>query len=31
MLKQKAAEDHYVPPKNVFETYMNIAKERGLF
>ena len=30
MLKQKAAESHYVPPKNVFETYMNIAQERGL-
>ena len=30
MLKQKAAESHYVPPKNVFETYMKIAQERGL-
>jgi Pyruvate/2-oxoacid:ferredoxin oxidoreductase delta subunit len=29
-LKQKAAESHYVPPKNVFETYMTIAQERGL-
>jgi Pyruvate/2-oxoacid:ferredoxin oxidoreductase delta subunit len=29
-LKQKAADSHYVPPKNVFETYMNIAQERGL-
>jgi heterodisulfide reductase subunit A-like polyferredoxin len=30
LLKQKAAESHYVPPKNVMETYMNIAQERGL-
>jgi NAD-dependent dihydropyrimidine dehydrogenase PreA subunit len=30
LLKQKAEEDHYIPPKNVFETYMNIAQERGL-
>ena len=30
MLKQKASENHYVPPKNVFETYMKIAQERGL-
>ncbi|BBO70036.1 (4Fe-4S)-binding protein [Desulfosarcina alkanivorans] len=29
-LKQKEADSHYVPPKNVFETYMNIAQERGL-
>lgn len=29
-LLQKATEDHYVPPKNVVETYMNIAHERGL-
>ncbi len=29
-LKQKAAEAHYVPPRNVVETYMNIAHERGL-
>jgi electron transport complex protein RnfB len=28
-LKQK--EEQYVPPKNVFETYVNIAQERGLF
>jgi len=30
LLKQKAEDSHYVPPKNVFETYMNIAQERGL-
>jgi len=30
-LTQKEKEAHYVPPKNVVETYMNIAKERGLF
>ena len=30
LLKQKEADSHYVPPKNVFETYMNIAQERGL-
>jgi heterodisulfide reductase subunit A-like polyferredoxin len=30
LLKQKSEEQHYVPPKNVFETYMNIAQERGL-
>jgi len=30
VLKQKAAEEQYTPPKNVFETYMNIAQERGL-
>jgi Na+-translocating ferredoxin:NAD+ oxidoreductase subunit B len=30
VLHQKAAESQYVPPKNVFETYMNIARERGL-
>jgi len=29
-LHQKAADAQYVPPKNVVETYMNIAKERGL-
>ena len=29
-LLQKEADDQYVPPKNVFETYMNIAQERGL-
>jgi ferredoxin len=29
-LKQKSQDSHYVPPKNVFETYMNIAQERGL-
>ena len=30
LLKQKDAQDHYIPPKNVFETYMNMAQERGL-
>lgn len=30
VLKQKAEEDRYTPPKSVFETYMNIAQERGL-
>jgi electron transport complex protein RnfB len=30
LLKQKDEKDHYIPPKNVFETYMNIAQERGL-
>jgi H+/Na+-translocating ferredoxin:NAD+ oxidoreductase subunit B len=30
LLKQKTTDSHYVPPKNVFETYMNIAQERGL-
>lgn len=30
VLKQKKAERHYVPPKNVLETYMNMAQERGL-
>ena len=30
LLKQKAEDSHYVPPRNVFETYMNIAQERGL-
>ena len=30
LLKQKDEESHYVPPRNVFETYMNIAQERGL-
>jgi Na+-translocating ferredoxin:NAD+ oxidoreductase subunit B len=29
-LVQKAPEDHYVPPKNMVETYMKIAQERGL-
>jgi heterodisulfide reductase subunit A-like polyferredoxin len=29
-LAQKAEESRYLPPKNVFETYMNIAQERGL-
>jgi ferredoxin len=30
LLMQKAADSQYIPPKNVFETYMNIAQERGL-
>ncbi|MGA6926744.1 MAG: 4Fe-4S binding protein [Desulfosarcina sp.] len=29
-LEQKTADGRYLPPKNVFETYMNIAQERGL-
>jgi len=29
-LKQKDTADRYIPPKNVVETYMNIAQERGL-
>ncbi|WP_372682625.1 ATP-binding protein [Desulfosarcina sp.] len=29
-LGQKAEDNRYLPPKNVFETYMNIAQERGL-
>lgn len=29
-LLQKESNSRYVPPKNVFETYMNIAQERGL-
>ena len=28
-MKQKAAGDQYVPPKNTFETYLTIARERG--
>ena len=28
-LRQKDAPDRYVPPKNVFETYLNMARERG--
>ncbi len=30
LLIQKAADRQYIPPKNVFETYMNIAQERGI-
>ena len=30
-LKTKTAEAPYVPPENVIETYINMAKERGLF
>lgn len=30
-LKTKSAESPYVPPKNVMETYINMATERGLF
>ena len=30
LLMQKAADSQYIPPKNVLETYMNIAQERGL-
>jgi ferredoxin len=29
MYKQKEASDQYVPPKDVAETYMRLAKERG--
>jgi ferredoxin len=29
-LGRKSEEDRYLPPKNVFETYINIAQERGL-
>jgi Pyruvate/2-oxoacid:ferredoxin oxidoreductase delta subunit len=29
-LEQNAEDSRYLPPKNVFETYMNIAQERGL-
>jgi NAD-dependent dihydropyrimidine dehydrogenase PreA subunit len=28
-LEQKAAADQYEPPANIFETYMNMAQERG--
>ena len=28
-LKQKAAADRYVPPKNTFETYLTMTRERG--
>jgi Na+-translocating ferredoxin:NAD+ oxidoreductase RNF subunit RnfB len=30
LLKQKPVERQYLPPKNVIETYMKIAQERGL-
>jgi Na+-translocating ferredoxin:NAD+ oxidoreductase subunit B len=30
VMRQKATDDQYVPPANVFETYLNMAKERGL-
>ena len=30
LLQQKATDSQYIPPKNVFETYMNIAQERGI-
>ena len=29
-LEEKAEDSRYLPPKNVFETYKNIAQERGL-
>ncbi|GBC63553.1 4Fe-4S ferredoxin [Desulfonema ishimotonii] len=29
-LRQKGEADQYVPPKNVVETYMNMARERGI-
>lgn len=28
-LRQKDAADRYVPPRNTFETYLNMARERG--
>lgn len=28
-LRQKGEEETYVPPQNVFETYLNMARERG--
>ncbi len=30
LLKQKDEKDHYIPPKNVIETYINMAQERAL-
>jgi len=30
VMRQKGKEEQYVPPANVFETYLNMAKERGL-
>lgn len=30
MLKEKEAAEKYVPPKTLIDTYMNMAKERGL-
>ena len=30
VMRQKATDDQYVPPANVVETYLNMAKERGL-
>jgi electron transport complex protein RnfB len=30
VMRQKEKDDQYVPPANVFETYLNMAKERGL-
>lgn len=29
-MRQKEADEQYVPPANVIETYLNMAKERGL-
>ncbi len=29
-LIQKGPDECYTPPRNIFETYMNIAQERGL-
>ena len=29
-MRQKQPDEQYVPPANVFETYLNMAKERGL-
>jgi Na+-translocating ferredoxin:NAD+ oxidoreductase subunit B len=30
MLKEKEAAEKYVPPKTLIDTYMTMAKERGL-
>ena len=30
VMRQKTADEQYVPPANVVETYLNIARERGL-
>jgi hypothetical protein len=29
-MRQKAADEQYIPSANVVETYLNMAKERGL-
>ena len=30
VMRQKTADEQYVPPANVVETYLNMARERGL-